>query len=402
MRWVLVAAAAACAVPASAFGHPSVYTDIAKVPQCSDRIDNDGDGKIDFGPNSSNDPECSSASDTDEQSPDVITTLGTQTRYVVSNHGNSMVFRETNLLTDTGMIDYKKVPSPYRNGITTAQLISEGATGVQPHHICRAPVLETESAITGWQEKTAPDATPPDKPEPFYDYVPFQKASAGLDDDPDKWIQYVKTLTGDKVDLAAVSDDPATAKLQLSAMCVAHLKGAFVPADEVQTAAAQFNSATILDATTPLNAQIAAFQAAAAADAQAKSSAAAENQALKAEIVQLKASVQLKAIGLVIDPVGTPSVGQLVGGGVSAKVTGPAGKSTSVRVLAAKAKALRLKSRTLANSSAKIGADGTVLVKLTASGKARAALKKAKGTVKVTFDVVSGDRSASTARGLSR
>jgi hypothetical protein len=401
MLWVLVAAAAALAVPGSAFGHPSVYTDIAKVPQCSDRIDNDGDGQIDFGPNSSNDPGCSSAADTDEQSPDVITTLATQTRYVVSNHGNSMVFRETNLLTDTGMLDYKKVPSPYRNGLTTAELISQSVTGVQPHNVCKTPVLETESAITDWQEKTAPDATPPNNPEPFYDYVPFQKASAGLDDDPDKWIPHVKTLTGGNVNLALVSDDPATAQAQLKAMCVGLLRGTFVPADELQTAAAQFNSATILNATTPLNAQIAAFQAAAAADAQAKSSAAAENQALKTEIAQLKA-VAPKAVGLVIDPVGTPAVAQLVGGGVSAKVTGPAGKSVSVRVLAPRAKALRLRSRTLAKASAKIGADGTALVKLTASGKVKAALKKAKGTVKVTFDVVSGDRSASTARSLSR
>jgi hypothetical protein len=393
---VLVVAAAVLAVPGSALAHPSVYTDTAKVPQCSDRIDNDGDGKIDFGTGASNDPGCSSASDTDEQTPDVITDLATQTRYVVSNHGNSLVYRETNLLTDRGVIDYKRVPSPYRNGITTADLISQAASGVQPHNVCRTPVLETESAITDWQEHTAPDATPPNKPEPFYGYVPFQKASAGLDDHPDDWIPHVKTLTSGNVDLALVSDDPVFARAQLSAMCEGLLRGVFVPADEVQTAATAFNSSTILNATTPLNAQIAAFQAAAATDAQVKSASAAENQALKADVARLK------AIALSIDPVGTPTVGQLVGGGVSAKVTGPAGKPVSVRVLAGTAKSLRLKSRGLAKASAKVGADGTVTVKLTATGKAKAALKKTKKAVKVAFEVVAGDRSASTTRNLAR
>ncbi len=43
-------------------------TDVARTvtPQCSDGIDNDGDGKIDFGSATSNDPGCSSASDNDE------------------------------------------------------------------------------------------------------------------------------------------------------------------------------------------------------------------------------------------------------------------------------------------------------------------------------------------------
>ena len=67
----------------------------------------------------------------------------------------------------------------------------------------------------------------------------------------------VQTLTG--VNLATVSDDPATALTELEALCEgAPLNGTFVPADEVQTTNAAFNSGTILDVREPLEAQIAA------------------------------------------------------------------------------------------------------------------------------------------------
>ena len=88
--------------------------------------------------------------------------------------------------------------------------------------------------------------------------MPFQKASAGLDDHPEVWIPHVLTLTQGQVDLSTVSDDAATATTQLRAMCQALPgPGVFVPADALQTAATAFNSSTILAATEPLSAQIA-------------------------------------------------------------------------------------------------------------------------------------------------
>ena len=85
--------------------------------------------------------------------------------------------------------------------------------------------------------------------------MPFQKASAGLDDHPNLWIPLVSSLTG--VDLTQVSDDPAAAKTQLTALCEALPgPGVFVAADAMQTAATAFNSSTILAATDPLNAMI--------------------------------------------------------------------------------------------------------------------------------------------------
>jgi hypothetical protein len=364
----LAVSAVALAIPASALAHPSVYTSNARaVPSPAPSPINEGD-------------------------------LTTQTRYVVTNHGNSYVLRETNGQLNKGVLDYKLVPGAYRDqaAITTAVLVAQAATGAQPHATCKTPALEALDNITQWQEHTnSTTAQPPGKPEPFYDYIPFQKTSAHLGDLPEEWIPLVKTLTN--FDLETVSDDPATAQAQLQAACQALPgPGVFVPADAVQTTAESFNSATILNATDPLNAQIAAFQAAAGADAQAKSAAATENASLKAEIARLKSAV------LKIDPTGTLTTAQLAGAGVSATVTGPAGRTVKVRILAAKAKALKLKSRVLASANVKLGADGTATVKLLAGGKAKSALKKAKKSVAAVFQVVSGYRSDALEATLKR
>lgn len=225
---VLAATAVGLVAPAAGSAHPSVYTDIAKtVPSPP------------------------------PPSPFDWSMLDTQTRYVVSNHGNTYVLREENGLTDRGIMDYKKAPGAWREqpSVTTAELFARADTGGQPHATCTGVTeLESESAITGWQEVS--DAG---KPEPFYRYVPFQKVSAGLDDDPAHWIEYVKMLTaslpGGPVDLATVSDDPATAAGQLASLC-SGIGGTFVPADPIQTSATSLNGTTIEAATVPLQAEI--------------------------------------------------------------------------------------------------------------------------------------------------
>src|SRR5688500_15896320 len=312
----LVVAVASLAVPASAWAHGSVYTDIAQI-------------------------------DTDPAPGTFM--LADQTRHVVTSHGFTFVLRETNGAADKGMIDYSRLPGDYRASLPPAEVLSAGDTAAQPHATCRgAAVLTTDAAIRGWQEA-----------DPFYNYVPFQKTSAGLEDDPALWIQDIKALTGNSVDLSQVSDDPAQAVTELTTLC-SGLAGTFTPADETQTSTASLNSGYAHLLTEPLDAEILSLSAdlataqgaasAAAAQVAAKSATDKENAALKAE------NARLKAIALSIEPVGKPTVRQLADR-VQVSVTGPAGKSVTIRIVARKAKALKLKSRVLAKATARLRVD---------------------------------------------
>jgi hypothetical protein len=363
---MLVAAVALLAIPGAASAHPSVYVDEAlSVPS----------------------PAPAPPIDPGE--------LASTIRYVVSNHGNSYVLRESNSETGNGVVDYKRAPGGWRSqsSVTTADLLQQAATGAQAHHSCRTPALDAISAIEGWQ-----DVSGAGKPEPFYAYVPFQKASAGLDDHPEVWIPHVLTLTG--ADLSTVSDDAAAAATQLQTMCEALPGGVFVPADAMQTAATAFNSSTILAATDPLNARIAdletlagelgAQKAAAekaAADARAAmpaapgaGTAAQAAAAAQAEVARLSTRLRLK-------PVGAESV----------EVTGPAGKRVVVRLrlTRAGAKAAGWKSLVLAKETVTLGQDGTALVGFALGRQADAALRKADADG-VYFAARSGDRWTST------
>ncbi len=202
--------------------------------------------------------------------------------------------------------------------------------------------------------------------------MPFQKDSAGLEDDPALWIEDVLALTG--VDLASVSD-PAAA--------CAGLGGTYVPADETQSTVASLSSGS----THPLEEEILALEEANVALEQKSAQLEAENQALKAQVAELTAQTKT----LQIDKASASSTVTAAAAGTSLKLTGPAGKSVTVRLLASnknQAKKLGLKSRVLGSATAKFGADGTALVKLTPSGKPAAALKKAKAEVKVLFQAI--------------
>ena len=278
---------------------------------------------------------------------------------MVTNHGYTKVLRETNGAATKGMVNFAMLPGAYRNQAgfepvagTRTRLLSEGDTAAQPHATCRGvAALDAETAILGWQGA-----------DPFYNYVPFQATAAGLEDNPADWIGDVLALTG--VDLAT-SSSPAAA-------CTG-LGGTYVPADETQSTVASLSSGS----THPLEEEIATLEA--------------EIATLRAQVTQMSA----EATTLQIDKAGTSSTLTAAAAGTSLKLTGPAGKAVTVRLLASnknQAKKLGLKSRVLGSAAAKFGADAKALVKITPTGKPAAALKKAKGSVKVLFQAISGDR----------
>jgi hypothetical protein len=354
---MLATAVALLAIPAAVSAHPTVYTDVAKLVPST------------------------------PPSPITPADLINQTRYVVSNHGNTYVLRESNNETSGGVVDYSLAPGAWRSQptVTTSDLIAQAGTGAQAHHTCTTPALTAVSAIEGWQEESAAG-----KPEPFFAYVPFQKASAGLDDHPEVWIPHVKTLTG--VDLTTVSNDANAATAQLKAMCEALPgPGVFVQADAMQTAATAFNSATILEATNPLNARIGQLNTLTQRLEGQNAAAQRATGAAQAEVARLKTPLRLEETG-------SQSPARLAADGPSVKVTGPAGMKVTVRLRVDRAtgKAIGWKSLVLGKETATIGQDSSALVEFALSRAAKAALGKARRSMEVYFAARTGDRFAAT------
>ena len=207
-----LAALLALAIPASASAVPNVYSVIAKT----------GDAGVTF----LTDPTGASL-------------VSTQTQYVVSADGYAVGYQESNAVTTGGVIDYSVLPSAYRAPMTAEQkrTYAPAQTGVQPHATCSGVASLSDGAnILAWQRNAGSD--------PYYDYIPWQKTSAGLGDDPTTWIPVVRTATG--VDLSALST-----AADFRAACV-RLGGTYVAAD---TATAVANT-LIANAVAPLNTQI--------------------------------------------------------------------------------------------------------------------------------------------------
>ena len=161
------------------------------------------------------------------------------------------MIKESNGITDAsgadakkGMVAYNFAPSLAQPGgrdkKTFAEVMTQAGTAAQPHATCLgAATLETETAIKSWQDADA-----------FYNYVPFQTESAGLEDDPAKWLA---TLAGAGVTTA----DLATVESR-TAKCTA-LGGTYTPADTITTQASalaegltkpieeRFNAATAVE-----------------------------------------------------------------------------------------------------------------------------------------------------------
>ena len=342
-------AAAALAVPTAAAAHPSVYTSAAQVVE-------------------------------DESTPAVLTP---QTRYVVANHGFTYVLRESNAGTDgdhRGVFDYKSLPGAYRATLADWDALrAAGATDAQAHATCRVPALESEAAIRAWQGE-----------DPFYAYVPFQRASAGLEDDPATWIPVVRARTG--VDLAAL----ATAA-EAEAACEA-LPGAgadaYVPADATQSTNEAFNSGLIEHTTEPLAAEIAGLTSAATALRGLLDAA-------RAELAALTAATAPMTVAL---PTASLTGRAFLRDGTTAAITGPAGASVAVKLALSESRARRLglTSTALARGRATLGADGSARVALRARRSPRKALRGLRRTTGFTVTALAGGRIATASGTLTR
>jgi hypothetical protein len=342
----VLSASAALAVPASAAAHGTVFTDEAKVAVPGNPV-----------------------------------TTTDETQYLLTNHGFTMRLKESNNELDHGMIDYKVLPSAYRTqpGFTLTRLLDEGNTGAQPHATCHVGALETEDAIMAWQGE-----------EPFYNYVPFQKQPAGLEDDPAKWIPVVNAELG--VDLTTESN-PAAA-------CAAK-GGEYREADATVTTAAALASGTVEQETAPLVAEIAGLKTAATDADKAKAALQALLDAAKAEIAKLTAAAAPMKVAL---PTARIADSKLAKKGTTVTVTGPVGKAVAVKLAIGESRArkMKLSSSALARGKATLGADGTAKVALKPGKSVAKRIGRLKRSASITVSAFAGDRVATTTATLTR
>lgn len=118
-------------------------------------------------------------------------------RYAVANDGFAMTFTENGEGGSGGVINYQMMPSAFRASMTSEdkRTFALAQTPVQAHATCQGVgALESGANILAWQGN-----------DPFFNYVPWQKTSAGLGDVPSKWIPVVQSAVG--VDLAALATE---------------------------------------------------------------------------------------------------------------------------------------------------------------------------------------------------
>jgi hypothetical protein len=330
------------ALPAAASAHPSVFEIDAKVAQATTPV-----------------------------------TFADQRQYVVNNHGFALVLRESNGVTDSGVVNYKLAPSALRSQ-AGFDALTEADSGAQAHATCTAPALTDPTAIRAWQGA-----------DPFYAYVPFQKASAGLEDDPAAWMAVVKDRTG--IDLSTVAD--------ASAAC-ASIGGTLRPADATVTTTAAFSSGAIGEAKKPLETKVTELTA----DGEA---ARAETSRVKSELASVKAELDgWKAEATRMQRALRPlrvKTGASSAKGMAVTVSGPAGRRVVVRALldAKQAERLGLGSRVLGRAQVTVGADGVAHARIAPAAKAAKAMRAHDGKLAVTVGARTGDRwtTASTTLG---
>ncbi|HKG03961.1 MAG TPA: hypothetical protein VKB03_12335 [Conexibacter sp.] len=266
--------------------------------------------------------------------------LTTQARYVVSADGWTLGYAESNGVTGGGVIDYSVLPTDYRAPAMPAEKLAYPAaqTDVQPHATCSGVAALSDSAnVLAWQGR-----------DPSYAYVPWQKATAGLGDDPTKWIPVVRTVTG--VDLATAAD--------LRRAC-ADLGGTYHAADTASSVA----DALIANATAPLQRQITTLQGQVATLTRAR--AASDRAAATARDAQRLAEAAYQA--LFTKPIAlTLATKRFVLGSGVVMVTGSPTDPVDVtlEITKKKARKLGLSSPVIAEALGELDADGAALLTL--------------------------------------
>lgn len=320
--------------------------------------------------------------------------MANQEQFVVSSDGYAIGFKETNGVgPGGGILNLKELPSAYRASMTSLQKLAyPGAqTGIQLHATCSgvAALSEPANILLAWDVAGRADG------DPFYDYIPWQPTSAGLGDEPSKWIPVVKTLTG--VDLSKL-----TTPAELSAAC-SGIGGTYHPADTASNITTAVVADAVEAATTPLNEKISAFtvqleslgsQITALTSEKASLGAAngsltAANAALNAQLAQRAPAVQ-RPLRI------TLANSKLSAREATAMVTGEAGETVgvSIQLSAATAKVLHLKTRTAAMATRKLNDQGAGLFTLAASRSVARAITRARNAVPVTVAATAGSRRA--------
>ena len=344
-------AAAALAIPAAASAHPSVYVSSAPVLSTAAPA-----------------PLCSATGATGSYTANAfLLTCAPQTRYVFTNHGNTVLLRESNGKTTGGAISYAHRPAGLAAASDYDVLANppQGpATGAQVHATCDVPALTTPTVIRSWQGT-----------DPFYAYVPFQRTAAGYDDKPGTWLAIVKSATG--IDLEVVADTEAAREAACEALPGA-TAGSYVPADATQSTKEAWALGPVEAAVKPLEEHVATLTSDLAAKTTelagvkgALSNATTEIASLKAALTRLKLTF----------PATAPSLDALAANGLALRLAGPASQTANVRLLvpADKLKKLGLKSRIVGTRTVVLGADGTASFTLKPTATAAAALKRYTG-----------------------
>lgn len=341
----------ALAFPAGAVAVPDVYTGVAKT----------GNAGVTF-----------------LTDPTGAALTNTETRYTVAVDGYALGFSEDNGVAGDGVLDYKALPSDYRAPMTAEEKRTYGPaqTDLQAHATCSGvAALTSGTTILDWQQETGDD--------PYYDYVPWQKASAGLGDDPGTWVPVVKAATG--VDLSTLStvQDFTTA-------CTA-LGGTYQPADS-STAIA---GALITAAVAPFKEQVASLKDKVTSltkdKAAAEKSLATEKDTRKAAETAFQAQYNRPLNLTLASKRFTPAngVAVLVTGSINDPVT------LTLELTKKRASALGLRSRVLFETTTYINSEGAAITTLKPTKAAAKAIAKHKGSVPVKVLADSSALSAS-------
>lgn len=161
-------------------------------------------------------------------------------RYAVANDGFAMTFTENGEGGSGGVINYQTMPSAFRAPMTSEEkrTFALAQTPVQAHATCQGVgALESGATILAWQGA-----------DPFFNYVPWQKTSAGLGEVPSRWIPVVRSAVG--VDLAALSTEA-----DFKAACVGK-GGTYRKADAGSNPAGDAIAEAVEGAEAPLKSQV--------------------------------------------------------------------------------------------------------------------------------------------------